>query len=99
MTLQDFLAASPGDERLAWARWLCFHGSAIDEKDALKIHPADLVQSEFETDLYEPDWFKFADAVLAELARQREVDKARIEQLTIENQRLELQVIELIWQS
>jgi hypothetical protein len=81
MTLQDFIAASQGDERLGTARWLCFHGSAIDEKDALKIPPAELVQSDFETDWYEPDWFKFADAVLALMEETRKEDEARIEDL------------------
>ena len=106
MTLSDFLAASPGDERLPWARWLCYlHMEGQDESERLfrteygrSIQCNNLLEGYSDaTDV--PPFLPMADAVLTELARQREADKAEIEQLTIENQRLELQVTELIWQS
>ncbi len=93
MTYQDFLAASQGDERLAMARWLAHKINKTQTAEMWSIVPPDILEG------MSPDVFSLADAVLAELTRQREADKARIEQLTIENQRLELQVTELIWQS
>ena len=89
MTFQDFLAASPGDERLAMTNWLRY----VFWDRVLSPHPPK--NNELPTVRFEDQ----ADAVLAELARQREADRARIEKLTIENQLLELQVTELIWQS
>lgn len=105
MTLSDFIAASQGDERLATARWLCaLHALArIELRQVIHGNSTENVIWDIQhgrEDRHDVlPFFAQADAVLAELARQREADKAQIEQLTIENQRLELQVTELIWQS
>lgn len=80
MTLQDFLAASTGDERLAWARFLFWQGSKTNQKEKIRhapswdnlcliAHPDHLGNNE---NLIEGcDYLTQADAVLAELARQR----------------------------
>lgn len=86
MTLDDFKAASQGDERMAWARWLYYQPIKAAGPEAL---------TQFNENDCE-NWFDCADAVLAELESVREADKAKIEQLILENQRLELQVLELI---
>lgn len=79
MTFQDFLAASQGDERLAWARFLYWHGCRTNPKypyrqsDAwaavfAKKEAETLCNHKSETGV---DHLSIADAVLAELARQR----------------------------
>lgn len=86
MTLQDFKAAAQGDERLAMARWLYWCSTKkiqaanfpiTWDSICLQRQPHQL-QGGRETPI---DWFDCADAVLAELARQREADKAQIEVL------------------
>ena len=71
MTLSDFKAASQGNERLAWARWLCYICGHVSDSFALTLKPQELTGSGVDSDYHEPDWFEVADAVLAELARQR----------------------------
>ena len=75
MTFQDFLAASQGDERLAMARWLAHKINKTQTAEMWSIVPPDILEG------MSPDVFSLADAVLAELTRQREADKARIEVL------------------
>ena len=61
MTLSDFLAASQGDERLAMTNWLRY----VFWDRVLSPHPPK--NNELPTVRFEDQ----ADAVLAELARQR----------------------------
>lgn len=81
MTLQDFLAASQGDERLAWARFILYleNRPHLAEEQTTVQWWIELTE-DFITRLL-PNQLYIADAVLAELARQREASEKEIERL------------------
>lgn len=83
MTFQDFLAASQVDERLAWARFLMWNGLKTNPNFPQQATPewAEFCSTatelllgvaDFTDDDNGTDYLAQADAVLAELARQRE---------------------------
>jgi len=81
MTLDYFIAASQGDERLGAAKWLYWMCNMSTSDHVSHMSADELTGSDADAAYYDPNWFDVADAVLAEMARQREAGKARIGEL------------------